>query len=146
MNESSEKGNEKSERELLEINQEILFRIRGFSRQTIEVSWITLALILLYLFILLIFFETKTKIDVAELGKATPLFILISTILNEGRLRIMEWAAVKRERREYEKGQREAKLRAEGEAKGIEKGRQEILKELQAKGVDISKIDSKPQE
>ena len=54
----------------------------------------------------------------------------------------MEWAAVKREKREYEKEQREAKLRAEGEAKG----RQELLEELKAKGVDTSKIDSKPQE
>ena len=53
----------------------------------------------------------------------------------------MEWAAVKRERREYEKKQREAKLRAEGKAEG----RQEVLRELKAKGVDTSKIDSKPQ-
>ena len=82
------------------------------------------------------------KIDIIELGTVTPLLILISTIINEGRVRIMEWAAVKREKREYEKEQREAKLRAEGEAKG----RQDLLKELKAKGVDTSKIDSKPQE
>ncbi len=54
----------------------------------------------------------------------------------------MEWAAVRRERREYEKEQREAKLRAQGKAEG----RQELLEELKAKGVDTSKIDSKPQE
>ena len=148
-NQSSENGNEKSERELLETNKQILFRIKAFSKQTTDVACITLALILLYLFILFIlftFFERNVKIGVAELGKATPLFILISTILNEGRLRIMEWAAVRREEREYEKKKREAELRAEGEAKGIEKGRQELLEELKAKGVDISKIDSKPQE
>lgn len=82
------------------------------------------------------------EIDIIELGTVTPLLILISTIINEGRVRIMEWAAVKREKREYEKEQREAKLRAEGEAKG----RQELLEELKAKGVDTSKIDSKPEE
>ena len=54
----------------------------------------------------------------------------------------MEWAAVKRERREYEKAQREAKIRAQGKAEG----RRELLEELKAKGVDTSKIDSKPQE
>ena len=144
-NQSSKTGNDKSERELLQTNQEILFRIRAFSRQTIAVSLLTLALIVLYLsilFISFIFFETKMKIDIIELGTVTPLLILISTIINEGRVRIMEWAAVKREKREYEKEQREAKLRAEGEAKG----RQDLLKELKAKGVDTSKIDSKPQE
>lgn len=144
-NQSSETGNDKSERELLKTNQEILFRIRAFSRQTIAVSLLTLALIVLYLsilFISFIFFETKMKIDIIELGTVTPLLILISTIINEGRVRIMEWAAVKREKREYEKEQREAKLRAEGEAKG----RQDLLKELKEKGVDTSKIDSKPQE
>ena len=144
-NQSSEKGNEENERKLLETNQEILFRIRAFSKQTLAVSLITLALILLYLFIsfiLFIFLKTKMEIDIIELGTVTPLLILISTIINEGRVRIMEWAAVKREKREYEKEQREAKLRAEGEAKG----RQELLEELKAKGVDTSKIDSKPQE
>lgn len=152
-NPSSEKGNEESERELLKTNQEILFRIRGFSRQTIEVSLITLALIVLYLsisLILFIFFKIKMKIGIIELGNATPLFILISTLINEGRVRIMEWAAVRRERREYEKEQREEKLRAEGRAEGrVEgraEGRQELLNELKAKGVDTSKIDSKPQE
>ena len=139
-NQSSEKENEKIERELLKTNQEILFRIRGFSRQTIEVSLITLALIVLYLsisLILCIWFKTKIETGITELGTVTPLFILISTIINEVRVRIMEWATVKRERREHEKKEREAKLRAEG--------RQELLKELKAKGVDISKIESKPQ-
>ena len=33
-----------------------------------------------------------------------------------------------------------------GEARGIEKGRQELMAELKAKEVDLSKIESKPQE
>ena len=115
--ESSEKQYDDYEKELLETNQEILFQIRGFSRQAIEVSWITLALIVLYLFIsliLFIFLKIKIKTGIVDLGTITPLLILISTIINEVRVRIMEWAAVKRERREYEKAQRETKLRTEG--------------------------------
>ena len=53
----------------------------------------------------------------------------------------MEWAAVKRERREYKQKQQEAKLRAEGKAEG----RQELIAELKAKGIDVSKIESKLQ-
>ena len=50
----------------------------------------------------------------------------------------MEWATIRRERREFEKKQRAEKLRAEG--------RREVIEELKASGVDVSKIESKPQE
>ena len=60
----------------------------------------------------------------------------------EGGVRIVNWAVVAWEKRKDEKAERDAKLRAEGEAKG----RRELLEELKAKGVDTSKIDSKPQE
>ena len=83
--------------------------------------------------------DLQIKLDIAKImcfnGKT------ISEIINEGRVRIMEWAAVKRERREYEQKQREAKLRAEGKSEG----RQELMAELKAKGIDVSKIESKPQ-
>ena len=54
----------------------------------------------------------------------------------------MEWATIRRERREFEKKQREEKLRAEGRAEG----RREVIEELKASGVDVSKIENKPQE
>ena len=50
----------------------------------------------------------------------------------------MEWVAIRRERRKDKERERDAKKRAEG--------RQELLEELKAKGVDISKVESKPQE
>ena len=77
-----------------------------------------------------------------DLGTAIPLFILLSTILVEGGVRIVNWAVVAWEKRKDEKAKRDAELRAEGKAEG----RQELLEELKAKGVDTSKIDSKPQE
>lgn len=53
----------------------------------------------------------------------------------------MQWAAVRWEQWKDQKEKRDAKLRAEGKAEG----RQEILKELKEKGIDTSKIDSKPE-
>ena len=86
--------------------------------------------------------KTDVKTCIKDTGTAIPLFILLSTISVEGGIRIMQWAAVRWEQRKDAKEKRDAKLRAEGKAEG----RQELLEELKAKGVDTSKIDSKPQE
>ena len=139
-NSSNEKGNDHYEKERVETNKEILQLMRAFSKQTIYTSLVSILITGIYAIYTCCITNTKTCIK--DLGTVIPLFILLSTVLVEGGVRIVNWAVVAWEKRKDEKAKRDAKLRAEGEAKG----RRELLEELKAKGVDTSKIDSKPQE
>ena len=61
-------------------------------------------------------------------GTSIPLFILTSTVIIEVKGRIMEWVEIRRARRRDQERQREAEIRAEGEAKvinALQKARQE---------------------
>ena len=138
--ESSDKPNDDYERQREETNKAILYQLQGFSRLTIQTSVLAFIATVIYM----VFFACKTDVNtcIKETGTSAPLFILASTIVIEGKGRIMDWIEVRRAKRKDEKEQREAKLRAEGKAEG----RQELLKELEAKGVDVSKIESKPQD
>ena len=143
-NQSSEKGNDNYEKERLEVNKAILYAIQGFSRHTIQTSMVTLVMTVCYVPILLIYYERSVRACIIETGASIPLFILISTLIVEGKGRIMDWIEVKRARRRAEEKQREAKILA----KGKELGRQELREELKAKGinVDSDKADSESQD
>ena len=138
-NQRSEKENDDYEKERVETNKAILQLMRAFSKQTIYTSLVTFLITGIY--VIYTCYKTDVKTCIKDTGTAIPLFILLSTIAVEGGIRIMQWAAVRWEQWKDQKEKRDAKLRAEGKAEG----RQEILKELKAKGIDTSKIDSKPE-
>ena len=139
-NQSNKKGNDDYEKERVETNKAILQLMRAFSKQTIYISLVTFLITAIY--VICTCCKTDVKTCIKDTGTAIPLFILLSTTAVEGGIRIMQWAVVSWEQRKDAKEKRDAKLRAEGKAEG----RQELLEELKAKGVDTSQIDSKPQE
>ena len=135
-NESSEKQNNDYEKERVETNKEILRAIRSFIEQAIYTSIVTLGLAVLYAVLYIFFISPKTDVKtcIKEIGTLTPLFIIVSTIAVEGGVRIMEWAVAKRARRKDEEKRRDAKTRAEGEAKVIN-----ALQEAQKNGIPLEK-------
>ena len=143
-NESSEKQNDDYESQLVKTNKEILSNIQDFIKQAVWTSIVTLGLAVLYAVLCIFFISPKTDVKncLKEIGTIIPLFIVVSAIAVDWGFRIMRLAVGKWDEWKAEKEQRDAKLRAENKAKI----RKEVLAELKAKGVDVSKVESKPQE
>lgn len=138
-NKSSEKGNDNYERERVEINKSILYAIEGFSRHTIQTSIATLVMTVLYMPILIIYYKTGVKTCIIETGTSIPLFILTSTIIIEGKGRIMEWVEIRRARRRDQEKQREAQIFAKGENQGEAKVIN-ALQEASKNGLTLEKV------
>ena len=121
MNESSENQNSNYGKKRVEVNKEILYFIQGISKTAIEVSGLTFVMTVVY--IVFTCCKAEIKMCIIETGTATPLFILSSTVLIEGKVRVMEWASVWREKRKAEKKVQDvqdfANAEKQGEAKII---------------------------